>query len=204
MHEAERRRIARVVHGDLGGLLTALRLNLQRLSYPELLTSIAADSLGLVDEALACARAITGDLRSAVLDDLGLGAAVAWYAHRQAERAGYVVTIENTLGATRLPEEIETVTFRILQQAFTNIARHAAAGDVRVELSWTAPRFELSVSDDGVGFDVEVARARTLAGESFGLLDMSELAALAGGHLSIDSSPGRGSTISASFVTASR
>jgi signal transduction histidine kinase len=202
--EAERRRISGVLHEDLGGLLTALRLNLQRYTSAPPPAPVATDNLELVDEALERVRAIALELRPAVLDDLGLGPAVAGYARRQAERAGYNLTIEDTLDSMRLPEEMETVSFRILQQALTNIARHAEASNVHVVLLRTVDRFELSVTDDGVGFDVATARARAVAGESLGLLDMNELATLAGGQLSISSYPGRGSTVNAYFYMGSR
>jgi signal transduction histidine kinase len=199
--EDERRRIARGLHEDLGQTLTALRLNLQRLS-PSDDASLVEESITLVDDSLARVRALSVELRPSVLDDLGLGAAVEWYAKRSAERAGYTVVVDNELNSARLPELIETAGFRIIQQALTNIARHANARRVRITLVRAPHELELSVRDDGRGFDVAGARARAEAGESLGLLDMRETALLAGGTLSLSSSVGRGTTVRARFPVA--
>jgi signal transduction histidine kinase len=197
--ETERRRIARVLHDDVGQLLTALRLNLERLALPEKDRSVARDSIGLVDEALTRVRALSVELRPSVLDDLGLAAALAWYANRQAERAGYSVVVDQDVGERRLPEPIETAGFRIVQQALTNIARHARATNVIIALRRNARTIELTITDDGVGFDVRHARLRSQAGESLGLLDMTELADMAGGTLSITSTERGGSTVRVRF-----
>jgi signal transduction histidine kinase len=199
--EDERRRIAKGLHEDLGQTLTALRLNLQRLS-PRDDASLVAESLSLVDDSLARVRALSVELRPSVLDDLGLGAAVEWYAKRSAERAGYMVVVDNGLDSARLPEMIETAGFRIIQQALTNIARHANARRVMITLARDPHELELTVNDDGAGFDVAGAKARAEAGESLGLLDMRETASLAGGTLSLTSSVGRGATVRARFPIA--
>lgn len=198
--ETERRRIARVLHEDVGQLLTALRMNLQRLTRQDGGEgSVVGDSIGLVDETLTHVRALSVELRPTVLDDLGLGEAVAWYANRQAERAGYAVVVEQALGAGRLPEAIETAGFRIVQQALTNIARHARAKSVRVVLRRDVRTVEITVVDDGIGFDVGNARARSQAGDSLGLVHMNELAYLAGGILTLTSSEARGTTVRVQF-----
>jgi len=202
--ERERRRIARGLHEDIGQTLTALRLNLQRLSPAEQETPIVADSVALVDDALARVRALSVELRPSVLDDLGLTAAVEWYARRSAERAGYAVTVESALGASRLPEWIETAGFRIVREALTNIARHGRAPNVRIALERSARHVELTVADDGGGFDVAAATARAEAGESLGLLDMREAVTLAGGTLTLTSAPGRGTTIRVRFPAPRR
>jgi signal transduction histidine kinase len=198
--ETERGRISRVLHDDIGQLLTALRLNLQRLTAPvKADEEVIRDSFGLVDETLDHVRAMSMELRPTVLDDLGLGEAVAWYANRQAERAGYTVIVVQALGEGRLPEAIETAGFRIVQQALTNVARHARANIVRIGLRRDSQSVVLSVSDDGIGFDVPEARKRSQAGESLGLVDMTELAYMAGGILTITSATDRGSTVRVQF-----
>jgi signal transduction histidine kinase len=201
--ESERRRFARVLHDDLGQTLTALRLNLQRLSPAANDARIIEDSTALVDDALARVRALSVELRPSVLDDLGLGAAVEWYAKRSGERAGYAVTVENALGSLRLPEAIETAGFRTIQQALTNVARHAKAHHVRISLARGPRDVELTVVDDGVGFDVAAARVEAEAGKSLGLLAMKETAMLAGGVLSLTSRPGHGTAVYAVFPLAS-
>jgi signal transduction histidine kinase len=197
--ETERRRIARVLHEDIGQLLTAVRLNLQRTPSDGGDSAVIKDSIGLVDEALKHVRDLSVELRPVVLDDLGLADAVSWYANRQAERAGYDVVVDQDLGEGRLPEPIETAGFRIVQQALTNIARHADAKHVRINLSRQPGRVELSVADDGIGFDVREARTRSQAGESLGLVDMTELARMAGGVLNVTSTEGKGSTVRVQF-----
>jgi NO-binding membrane sensor protein with MHYT domain len=193
--EHERRRISSLLHDDVGQLLTALRLNLQRFPSEQQHVPIVADSLALLDEALSRVRALSLELRPSVLDDLGLAAAIGWYANRQAERAGYTLVIEENVGDRRFPEAIENASFRIVQQALTNIARHGQASLVRIVLRENARTLEVLVNDDGVGFDVADARRRAEAGESLGLLGMLELAALAGGTVAIVSASGTGSTV---------
>jgi signal transduction histidine kinase len=130
-----------------------------------------------------------------VLDDLGLAAAVTWYANRLAERAGYAVLVEHDLGNARFPEAVETAAFRITQQALTNIARHAQAKNVHVALRSSSRAVELTVSDDGIGFDVRDAQMRSRIGESLGLVDMAEQAKLAGGTLTVTSGKRKGSAV---------
>jgi NO-binding membrane sensor protein with MHYT domain/anti-sigma regulatory factor (Ser/Thr protein kinase) len=198
--ENQRRGIARVLHEDVGQLLTALRLNLQRLHPLQGEAGIVGDSITLVDDALTRVRALSIELRPSVLDDLGLAAAVTWYANRQAERAGYTVKVIENLGRKRLDEAVETAAFRIVQQALTNVTRHAQSKNVRVSLRLTPRVLDLTISDDGVGFNVGAARIRAMAGESLGLLDMKELATLADAIYSITSVPGKGSTIHVRFA----
>jgi NO-binding membrane sensor protein with MHYT domain len=194
--ESERRRIATVLHEDVGQLLTALNLNLQRLTPGGPGESrVIGDSLALVDETLTRVRALSVELRPSVLDDLGLVAAVTWYGNRLAERAGYTVVVENDLGDARFPEAVETAAFRIIQQALTNIARHAQAKNVDIVLRSSSRAVELTVSDDGIGFDVRDAQMRSRIGESLGLVDMVEQARLAGGTLTVTSGKGNGSAV---------
>jgi len=203
--ETERRRIARVLHEDVGQLLTAVRLNLQRLTSADHAGDdpIVRDSIGLIDEMVTHVRELSGELRPPLLDDLGLGEAVEWYANRQAGRAGHVVVVDQSLGGGRLPGPVETAGFRIVQQALTNIARHAQANNVRVELHRDPRGVDLAVIDDGIGFDVGDARTRAQAGESLGLVHMMELAYMAGGILIITSAKGSGSTVRVHFPLGS-
>jgi NO-binding membrane sensor protein with MHYT domain len=197
--ENQRRGIARILHEDVGQLLTAVRLNLQRITPTEQENAVVVESMSLIDSALTRIRELSLDLRPSVLDDLGLSAAISWFANRHAERSGYELSIEDSLGQRRLPEAIETAAFRITQQALGNVARHSKARHVRIDIDLDARSLDLRVRDDGVGFDVGAARARAEAGESLGVLDMKETAVLAGGTLSLNSTPGKGSTVHARF-----
>jgi signal transduction histidine kinase len=197
--ETERRRIARVLHEDVGQLLTAVRLNLQRLVPERTNGPVVTDTIRLVDISLKEVRALSGDLLPTYLDDLGLGAAVALVASRQGERADQAIVVEQSLGDERLPEPIETAAFRIVRHALTNIARHARAKNVHIAMRRDLQAVELVIADDGIGFDVPNAKARSQAGESLGLVEMAEIAYMAGAHLTLTSAEGKGTTVRAQF-----
>lgn len=186
--ETERRAIARELHDDFGQVLTALKLNLQRGDRD-------ADSIALVDGAIARMRDLAQSLRPPLLDERGLDASLAWYAEREAKRAGVRLRLAITPFARRLPVTLEAAAFRIAQEALTNVLRHAAASAVEIELTRVDGALQLIVRDDGRGFDVAAARRRALDGESHGLINMQERATLAGGDLEIASSPGGGTSI---------
>jgi signal transduction histidine kinase len=197
--ETERRRIARVLHEDVGQMLTAVRLNLQRLVPGQANDAVVSDTIRLVDLTLKEVRALSGDLMPTYLDDLGLGAAVALVASRQGERADHAVVVEQGLGDERLPEPIETAAFRIVRHALTNIARHARAKNVHIAMRRDPETVELVIADDGIGFDVPTAKARSQAGESLGLVEMAEIAYMAGALLTLTSTEGKGTTVRAQF-----
>lgn len=188
--EAERRAVARELHDDFGQVLTAVGLDLRKHGCPH-------ESIQLVDEAIGRMRELAQDLRPAILDDLGLPAAIRWYVAREAKRAG----LEPDLALAdlpRLPSAVETTCFRLVQEALTNIIRHAHARHVRIELVHCGG-VALSISDDGRGFDTRAALRRAAQGHSLGLLGMKERVSLAGGELEIDSVPGRGTSLRARF-----
>jgi signal transduction histidine kinase len=197
--ETERRRIARVLHEDVGQLLTAVRLNLQRLVPEQTNDPVITDTIRLVDITLKEVRALSGDLLPTYLDDLGLGPAVALVASRQGERADHAIVVEQSLGDERLPEPIETAAFRIVRHALTNIARHACAKNVHIAMRRDPQTVELVIEDDGIGFDVPAAKARSHAGESLGLVEMAEIAYMAGALLTLTSTEGKGTTVRAQF-----
>jgi len=197
--ETERRRIARVLHEDVGQLLTAVRLNLQRLVPEQADGPIVSDTIRLVDVTLKEVRALSGELLPTYLDDLGLGPAVALVASRQGERADHAIVVEQSLGDERLPEPIETAAFRIVRHALTNIARHAHAKNVHIAMRREPDAVELVIEDDGIGFDVPAAKARSQAGESLGLVEMAEIAYMAGALLTLTSTEGKGTTVRAQF-----
>jgi two-component system sensor histidine kinase UhpB len=189
--ETERRAVARELHDDFGQVLTALKLNLHRRERDD------AESIALVDGAIARMRDLAQDLRPPLLDELGLEASLRWYLEREAKRAGLALRLTAAAFDPRPQPVVEITSFRIAQEALTNIIRHARAQMVEVELENENGRLLLTVRDDGRGFDVSDARTRASQGESQGLLGMEERAALAGGDLSIESAPGRGTSIRA-------
>jgi len=201
--EAERRHIAHELHDEVGQALTAIKINLQavqRRPEPNIVQSRLDDSIGIVENVLRQVRDLSLDLRPSMLDDLGLVAALRWYIDRQAQRAGFEVRLSADPIEPRLPPEIETACFRVAQEAFTNIVRHAAAGRVEVRLrigdstrNWEPPassELQLMIRDNGLGFDVAGAQKRASAGSSLGLLGMEERVLLVGGKIEVESTPG--------------
>jgi signal transduction histidine kinase len=148
-------------------------------------------------------RDIALDLRPSVLDDLGLPAALRWYADRMARGAG----VEAHLSIDALPDietGLATACFRVAQEALTNVARHARAKHVWLDLHLLPDGLELCVRDDGVGFDVAAARERAIAGASVGMLGMQERASLAGGKFELTNRPGGGAEVRALFPVVDR
>ena len=196
--EEERRRIARELHDEIGQSLTAVRINLQRaMTSTEVSASLPylKESDGLVDRVLQQVRDLSLDLRPSVLDDLGLVASVRWYLDRTSRRAGFVGQLAADPPEIRLPAEIATACFRIVQEALTNVVRHAGPRRVDIALTGSDDHLEIVVRDDGTGFDVDVERQRALRGGSLGLLGMQERVALLGGWISIESTPGHGTAV---------
>jgi len=142
-------------------------------------------------------RNLALDLRPAMLDHLGLGAALRWYLDRQAQRAGFAAELVVEGLERRLPPEVEIACYRLVQEAVTNVARHARARRVRVELRQSKSELRVLIRDDGCGFDVRHTRAGGPAGEHLGLISMEERVSFLGGEFRIESSPNRGSEIRA-------
>ena len=196
--EAERRRIARELHDEIGQLLTAVKIDLQRIEQtpsPDGRSRGLTEVIDMIGRTLEHVRNLSLDLRPPMLDELGLAASLRWALDRHAQRAGFTgQLVEDTRFASRCPE-VEIACFRVAQEALTNIARHARARHVRAELRCYAGELQFMIRDDGVGFDVPAARVRALQGGSLGLLGMQERAALLGGELEIESARWHGTEI---------
>jgi signal transduction histidine kinase len=198
--EAERARVARDLHDQIGQSLTSVLLGLRLVDgtlardAPELDDARAhtAEVRALVVQALDEVRRLAFDLRPTVLDDVGLVAALRRLARGHTERNGVPVDValDGLDDDTRLPPGIETVVYRVVQEALTNIARHAAASRADVELTVSDHRVRATVADDGVGFTVDDG----LPG-SLGLAGMRERASLVDGRLEIITGPGEGTTV---------
>jgi PAS domain S-box-containing protein len=207
--ESERRRIARELHDELGQSLTALKINLlsrertKDLSSPEL----DIENIQIVENTLQQVRRLALGLRPSVLDDFGLVPALNWLAEQSKSRGDFVIEIQAPEDLGRFSPDIETCCFRVVQEALTNIVRHAEASLVKILLYQNASQLILEVTDDGLGFDFSEMRARAALGKSFGILGMQERAMLIGGHLNIDTSHGEGCTVRMSVdssISASR
>lgn len=205
VQEAERRRIARELHDEVGQALTAVKINLQAIQQSGDARAAAGrlqDSIAVVERALQQVRNISLDLRPSLLDDLGLVSALRWYVDNQAQRAGLTAAFNVAPPDLRLPADLETDCFRVAQEALTNAIRHAHATRVEVSLQSTGHGVRLLIRDNGVGFNVAHALAQAAHGKSLGLVGLRERAALAGGRLEIISTRGRGTEVRAWFPTA--
>jgi len=201
VQECERRRISRELHDQVGQILTAVKMNLHSLrqicSAPEILSSIE-DNMKVIDEAVDQVRDLSVDLRPLLLDDFGLVVAVRWYLDRQAKSCGVPADFTTrSLGEDdRFSSELETACFRIVQEAVTNVARHARASRISVVLERAGQDLILLVSDDGAGFDMKALRT---SAATLGLRSMEERVQAVGGSITIESAPDVGTAISARF-----
>ena len=193
--EEERIRIARELHDELGQVLTGVKLHLSAMGLriapgEDALKTQAAYVMRQVDQAIAMTRSTVLDLRPPALDQ-GLGAAIAWLAGQFTQRSGIVCDVNLPLNEMVLDELHAIALFRILQEALTNISRHANATRACVDLRVRDARLRLQVSDDGKGFE----QTQVVAGRNFGLLGMRERVAMLGGRFEITSAEGAGTTI---------
>ncbi|HMR63983.1 MAG TPA: PAS domain S-box protein [Anaerolineae bacterium] len=193
--ETERKILARELHDQVGQNLTALDLNLNiihgrltKLSQTDLdlIASRLDDSLSLVAQTAERIRNVMASLRPPVLDDYGLLAALRWYVEQFTARVGFSVTIEGQNSIPRLPEQVETTLFRIVQEALTNVAKHARADQVLLKLQVDDEFIRLVVVDDGIGFKLE-NWADPIKRKSWGLITMIERAEAIGGYCQIES-----------------
>ena len=201
--EAERQVIARELHDEIGQVLTAVRINLQSLQRSDDKDSLLSpidDSLVIVDEALDRVRELSLNLRPSLLDNLGLASALRWYVDRYARRSGIVADLKSDVeDGCRLRVELETACFRIVQEALTNVARHAQATHVSVRLTRVNGNLDLRISDNGVGFAVDELLNNSPSTSALGLRGMEERAVAVLGELRIDSSFMRGTEVSVLF-----
>lgn len=199
--EEERRRIAVELHDELGQILTAVKIHLESVARSTPRGTGAANlatAIESVDDALQRVKDIALDLRPSVLDDLGLEAALRWYADRFAQGAGVAAHLSID-ALPRLEPNLQTACFRVSQEALTNVERHARASHVWLDLHVLDGALELSVRDNGIGFDIAAARARAISGSSVGILGMQERVTLMGGEYDIIRVPAGGTEVRARF-----
>ncbi len=195
VREDERAHIAREIHDELGASLTALQFDLNwlrpRLAHDAALDGKADAMMAVTQQALGAVRRILTDLRPGVLDHLGLWAAVEWQLQEMQARSGVRCTLamHDAGPERRLGRSAEVAVYRIVQEVLTNIARHADASEVQVDVTGSASGIALGIRDNGRGMQVPAQPT------SFGLLGMFERARALGGELQIDSTPGQGTTV---------
>jgi two-component system sensor histidine kinase UhpB len=151
----------------------------------------------IADTALSQVRNLSVNLRPPQLDLMGLEAALNWLLQRQVESSGLQVHFNAQLNAGARTPQADITCFRIVQEALTNVLRHAAAANLWVDIAETAGVIDLDIRDDGRGFDIDAAKTRSAQGRSLGLLSMEERITLMGGSFEIVSSPGNGTRIHA-------
>ena len=198
--EEERRRVAYEVHDGLTQMIVATHQRLQIFAEDHPPGSAGGREdletlIGLVRRTVAEARRVIADLRPTTLDDLGLVTAARLQVEEM-RAGGYEASLEETLGHERLPATLETTLFRVVQEALTNVRKHAETDRVRVTLGHRADGVvRLEVQDWGRGFEPTAVADGGGPGERVGLSSMRERVALLGGHLDIRSEPGGGTSV---------
>jgi signal transduction histidine kinase len=195
VQEAERRNIARELHDEIGQALTGIGLILEMAAQSS--TEAPANSLkqahALVVELMGRVSRLSLELRPALLDDFGLLPALLWYLDRYSSQTNIKASLKHSgLENQRFAPEIETAAYRIIQEALTNVARHARVSETWVTLWYDQDILGIQVEDEGQGFDPDVVLA---TGSSSGLLGMRERALLLNGKLTIESAPGIGTRL---------
>jgi len=202
--EEERRAIAHSLHDDTGQALSMLIIHLDRIDeriqadQTELKKQVT-DARALASNALTELRRILSGLRPAILDDLGLVPAIRWFARANLEQAGIGVVIKAPGAPLELSPAVTTTLFRIVQEAVSNIVRHAGASSVTIVLGLKDGRIDLRIQDDGRGFDPEHASRDAVELQQLGLLGIRERAELLGGQVLIESAPEKGTNLQASI-----
>jgi len=198
--EAERQRLARELHDQVGQNLTALGINLNILRTQMLgkaagpVRSRLDDSLALVEQTTERIRDVMADLRPPGLDDYGLLAALRWYGVQFSSRMGIAVDVQGEELVPRLATSVENALFRISQEALNNVAKHARVARVRVAVESGGGNVRLIIADEGIGFDP--SRLDEPAGhQRWGLVTMSQRATAVGGYCRIESRPGEGTRV---------
>lgn len=196
--ESERRRIAQELHDQIGQLLTALRLGLHSVRHSmedEDIKSRLDVSLDTVDKVLGHVRSLSLDLRPAMLDDLGLPAALNWFGARQSELTGLNVEVFADRLEHRLPNTVEVACFRIVQEAVSNAMRHSQSEEIHISMHLRGNSLELDVEDFGIGFDSRKVLDNSVNHDGLGLENIQQRAALVDGEFKVDSVEGRGSRV---------
>ena len=199
--EEERRTISRELHDEVGQLLTAMRMELGALERerddPAAFEARVADLKGLAEQSLHLIRGIAAGLRPSVLDDLGLGAAVQKQAREFSQRTGIPVAVSVGGQFDRLDDQGAIYVYRIVQEALTNCAKHSRAKAVEISLTGRPDWYELTVRDDGAGFNYPV-----VGHAGMGLLGIEERVRELGGSVSVRSRAGQGTVIDVRVPTS--
>jgi PAS domain S-box-containing protein len=195
LREQERSHIAREVHDELGQLLTALRMDtaMLNLKYANAGVDFSTDILRMkstIDSCIVAVRDVASSLRPAALD-MGLLAAANWLLQQFKQRNGLMVTYKGPADELKLDDAKATAVFRVIQESLTNISRHAQASSVSLEIGVYGDSLQVSITDNGCGFDASVVRKKP----GFGLMGIRERVMIFGGTARFDSALGEGTTV---------
>jgi signal transduction histidine kinase len=194
VQETEQRRLAVELHDDFGQLLTGLKISLEKslLADEKTIRTDIQQALDIVNQLHNQVRELVLNLRPTILDDLGLFAALDWFFKRFTQQTGiHVIHNVNPLEEKRFPNSIETSIFRLVQEALTNVARHAQVPEVMVTISLESKSIKVAVVDTGKGFDI----GALVPGNSTGISGMRERVSWVGGSFNLNSIPGEGTII---------
>jgi signal transduction histidine kinase len=200
VQESERRQLSRELHDRVGQDLTALSISIDILKSQlsdEGSASVRKrldDAAALLDSTSGAIENVMSELRPPMLDDYGLLPALQWYANAFSGRTGIDTKVHGDEGIQRLPQASEIALFRIVQEALTNVAKHAHARHVDIHVEHTGAQFVMSVSDDGVGLD-PAAASTTSRRQGLGMVTMRERTQAVGGQFEIGSGHGRGTRL---------
>ncbi len=208
VQEDERQRIARELHDSVGQSLAAIKFKLEntldqvRHTEPEMSIESLEELVPLLQQLSDEVRRIHTDLRPSLLDDLGIVLTISWFC-REFENLYFDIRVEKAIHIEEeeVPDPLKIVIFRVLQEALNNVAKHSKAKLVHVSLKGTSEKIELSVKDEGQGFDLKVQQSERGSGVGFGLTNMKERTELSGGSFSVESSRGKGTTVLACWPT---
>lgn len=202
IQEAERRRIARELHDHLGQSLTGIQFMLESVKnqVDEAQKSKISEVQNSVTDIIGQVREMSLNLRPSMLDDLGLIPTLKWHLDRYTSQTGISVNFNSAKLSERFPAEVETTAYRIIQEALTNVARHAKAAEVFVGLAVVDDALWIEILDKGKGFDTSTVLNRPTSG----LSGMSERADLAGGYLTINSYVNQGTQVVATLPLTSK
>lgn len=198
VQENEKRNIARELHDEIGQILTAIKIDLQRIKQESISDEsnlLIDDCTSLVEKTISIVRNLSHELRPSIIDDLGLTAALRWYIDKFSQRTGIKVNKQISKIDKFLPPEGVITLFRVCQEALTNIAKHSQADYVTVSLNKEKNIVNLLIEDNGKGFEAKKALRLAAKGEGLGLLNMQERVELINGKLKIVSSKNSGTKI---------
>jgi len=198
--ENERRRISRELHDEIGQALYAIRFNLEMIDkdLPQTTSAVRGrllEAKSLSSQTVSAMRQLSLDLRPTMLDDLGLIPTLRWYIQNFSNRVNIYSNFETMGLEKKLPPQIETAFYRIVQEALNNIAKHAQADRVEISLVRRDSRIFASIQDNGKGFDLDRVLHPESPERGFGLVGIQERVSLLGGQIDVQSKPGFGTLI---------